>query len=157
MPGGFPAAWGERVRKLGCEAALADDPTTVCDGARTTGTMGKGQIEEHGLCVRTPDGRALITGCDHPGIADMAERAVQLVKSPLHLVVGGFHMGGASSRQIQAVIDRFEKLGVATVAPCHCSGHGVRMSMQRAFGDRYLRCGVGTRFAFGASREGKGR
>jgi 7,8-dihydropterin-6-yl-methyl-4-(beta-D-ribofuranosyl)aminobenzene 5'-phosphate synthase len=148
MPAGFPAAFGEQVRKLGGEATIAADPTAVCDGARTTGTMGKGQIEEHGLCVKTPDGWLLVTGCAHPGIAEMAERATKLVESPLRLVVGGFHMGGASKPQIEAVIARFEKLGVAAAAPCHCSGDGTRRLFKEHYGERYTPACVGTSLHF---------
>ncbi|MFW6106916.1 MAG: hypothetical protein ACOC8H_02020 [bacterium] len=127
---------------------------SVCDGVITTGTMGNGQIEEHGLCVKTPQGWVLITGCAHPGIVHMTERATQIVESRLHLVVGGFHMGGASKQQIQAVIDRFEKLGVARVAPCHCSGNGTRRQFREHYGERYTPACVGTSLHFQAGDSG---
>lgn len=147
-PSGFPPGFHKRVKGLGGEPTVADPPTTVCEGARTTGTMGKGQIEEHGLCVKTAKGWVLITGCAHPGIADMAERATKVVEGPLHLVIGGFHMTGASEREIEAVIERFEELGVATVAPCHCSGDKTRRLFKAHYGERYTPACVGTSMRF---------
>jgi len=155
MPAGFPAAFGNRVKQLGGKPVVADDAAAVCDGARTTGTMGKGQIEEHGLCLKTPDGWVLITGCAHPGIADMADRATRLVESPLRLVGGGFHMGSASKQQIQAVIDKFEKLGVKTVAPCHCSGDRTRKLFKEHYKERYTSACVGTSLRFWAGDKGE--
>ncbi|MBN1513221.1 MAG: MBL fold metallo-hydrolase [Phycisphaerae bacterium] len=155
MPAGFPAAFGERIEKLGGKAIVADESTAVCEGAKTTGTMGKGQIEEHGLCVQTPVGWALITGCAHPGIAHMAERATRLVESPLNLVVGGFHMGGASRQQVEAVIEQLEKLGVATVAPCHCSGDNTRKLFKEHCGKSYTAACVGTSLRFPSQEHGE--
>jgi len=148
LPAGFPARFIERVRSLGSTPRVADEATTVCDGAITTCTMGRGRIEEQGLCVQTPDGWVLITGCAHPGIDDMVEQATELVGSPLHLVIGGFHLGGASTSRIQAVIDRFEKLHVATAAPCHCSGEATRRQFKTHYGERYVDVSVGTTLRF---------
>lgn len=155
MPAGFPDSFRTRIEKLGGRAVAADESATVCPGAVTTGTMGKGRIEEHGLCVKTVEGWVLITGCAHPGIGDMAERATELVEGPLRLAVGGFHMGGASRRRIEGLIERFEKLGVATAAPCHCSGDETRKLFKRYYGDRYIPACVGTSLRFRPDNDGE--
>jgi 7,8-dihydropterin-6-yl-methyl-4-(beta-D-ribofuranosyl)aminobenzene 5'-phosphate synthase len=156
LPTGFPATFGERVRRHGGQPIMADGPTPVCQDASTTGTMGKQEIPEQGLCVNTADGWVLITGCAHPGIANMAEQATHLVQAPLHLVIGGFHMGGASKEQIEAVIQRFKKLGIATAAPCHCSGDATRRLFQKEYGDGYTPACVGMSLHFVPKSRGEG-
>ncbi len=148
LPAGFPAAFKERVELLGARVQEAPESEVICPGARTTGTMGKGAIEEHGLCVKSARGWVLITGCAHPGVAEMATRARQVTDAPLCLVVGGFHMASQSARQIGAVINRFEELGIQQVAPCHCSGDTARQLFERHYGDRCTLAGVGSVLKF---------
>ncbi len=154
-PVGFGDSFKRRVSKLGGEVIEADESINICDGAMTTGTMGKGYIEEHGLCVKTPHGWVLITGCAHPGIADMTEQATKLADSPMHLVIGGFHMSAASKRQIEKVIDKFEKLGVEKAAPCHCSGNTTRMLFKKHYDDNFIPACVGTSLHFKPQKQDK--
>jgi 7,8-dihydropterin-6-yl-methyl-4-(beta-D-ribofuranosyl)aminobenzene 5'-phosphate synthase len=148
MPVGFPSTFRERVRSLGAYPEEAADSAVICDGVRTTGTLGIGAIEEHGLCVKIREGWVLVTGCAHPGIADMVARAKQITDGPIHLVMGGFHLGPQPRREINALIDRFEELGVVRVAPCHCSGEPARRLFQERFGERCTLAGVGTVLRF---------
>jgi len=144
LPGGFPAAFKQRVRALGARPIDCDDSQLVCEGVRTTGTLGRGAIEEHALCIRTGRGWMVITGCAHPGVENLAAAAKELTGGPLDLVIGGFHMGGHSGARIRAAMDRLEKLGVRRAGPCHCSGNGARKLFQQRFADRCLLPGVGT-------------
>jgi len=153
-PTGFPGSFAKRVEKLGGRFIEADEPTDICPGAATTGTQGKGRIEEHGLRLRTPEGWVLLTGCAHPGVDAMAEQATRQVAGGLRLVMGGFHMGGAPRRRIEGVIEAFEALGVAAAAPCHCSGDATRELFEQRYGDRYIAVHVGTSLRFGGKDAG---
>jgi len=148
IPTGFPLQLQDHWRSLGLEVKEAGESVAVCEGAKTTGTLGKGAIEEHGLCVKTGEGWVLITGCAHPGVANMAAQAQQITGAPLHLVVGGFHMGGQPKARIEAVVNRFEELGIRRVAPCHCTGEAARKLFAERFGERCNLAGVGTVFRF---------
>jgi len=148
IPAGAGASLAEQIRSHGAEPIEADASADVCDGAKTTGTLGKGAIEEHGLCVKTAAGWVLITGCAHPGAAVMAAKATEVTAGALELVVGGFHMGSHSKAQIDAVIDEFEKLAVRRAAPCHCSGDNTRKQFQQRYGQRCSLVGVGAVFDF---------
>jgi len=152
VPGGFPAAFLERIRSLGARPVPSGQSQRVCPGVCTTGTLGKGQIEEHGLCVQTHKGGVVITGCAHPGVGKMAAEAKRLANGPIHLVLGGFHMGGQTDRQIHAVIDRFEALGISEVAPCHCTGDTARGLFKQRFAGRCVLAGVGSVFRFHCER-----
>jgi 7,8-dihydropterin-6-yl-methyl-4-(beta-D-ribofuranosyl)aminobenzene 5'-phosphate synthase len=146
VPGGLGGSLGRAVRAHGGRPVEAKESAEICPGARTTGTLGLDAIPEHGLCVRTADGWVVITGCAHPGVANMAARAKEITGGPIALVVGGFHMGGYSARQISAVVDRFEQLDVKRVAPCHCTGDAARTAFKEHYGDHCVLAGVGEVF-----------
>ncbi len=146
VPVGFPAAFKEHARALGYTVIEADEPEVVCPGAKTTGTLGKGAIEEHGLCVRTKKGWVLITGCAHPGVDNMAAQAQKITGGPIDTVFGGFHMIQKPTSTINGVIKRFQELGVRQGAPCHCSGDDARRLFKEAYGDEGLYAGLGTVF-----------
>jgi 7,8-dihydropterin-6-yl-methyl-4-(beta-D-ribofuranosyl)aminobenzene 5'-phosphate synthase len=147
VPAGFPDGFKRQVRRGGGVVVEAEQSVAVCPGARTTGTLGAGAIEEHGLCVQTPEGWVLLTGCAHPGVAELAARAREAA-GPICLVVGGFHLGSHSRQEIIAVIDRLEALAVERVAPCHCTGNPARRLFAGRFGDRCTLTGVGGTFGF---------
>ena len=145
LPESFPESFKENARRKGAEVVDVHGPATICQGARSTGQMGR-NIREQGLCLETREGLVVITGCAHPGIVAMVERAKTLSKKPVHLVMGGFHLSSASVAEVAAVIARFRELGVRNAAPCHCSGDRTRQMMEEAFGQRYLPSGVGASF-----------
>ena len=85
-------------------------PTEISPGVYSTGTLG-GLIKEQSLVVNTKKGNLVITGCAHPGLAKIIDKAKQL--GEIYAVLGGFH--GFS---------KLEKLrGIKLIAPCHCTKH----------------------------------
>lgn len=148
LPSGFPAEFRDRVRALKAEPIVAAEATKLCPGVKTTGTLGAGALEEHGLCVRTGKGWVLITGCAHPGVDNLAARAREVAGESLHLVVGGFHMRDWPTERIDAVIDHFEQQGVERSAPCHCSGDDTRARFKERLAERCSLVGVGDVFRF---------
>jgi len=84
--------------------------TEISPAVHSTGALGK-LIKEQSLVVNTEKGNTVITGCAHPGLAKIIDRAKQLGK--IYAVLGGFH--GFS---------KFEKLqDIELIAPCHCTQH----------------------------------
>ncbi|UCE60688.1 MAG: MBL fold metallo-hydrolase [Phycisphaerales bacterium] len=149
MPVGFPAEFKSHTRSLGFELVEAEESKTICPGVLTTGTLGRGAIEEHGLCVNTAEGWVLITGCAHPGVTNLAARVKEITGGPIHLAMGGYHMPQEPKETIVAVMDRFEELGVIRSAPCHCSGEGARRRFKHRFKERCDLIGIGHVFTFG--------
>ncbi|MBC8873945.1 MAG: MBL fold metallo-hydrolase [Planctomycetes bacterium] len=147
VPKAFAADFKQEVSHSGAELVETEGPVKVCDGAWTTGVLTQPLVEQ-GLCLETSAGPVVVTGCAHPGIAQMARAATSRAKKPVHAVLGGFHMSRASADQIDTVIERLKELGVQQVAPTHCSGDNTRRSMKEAFGDKYLPSGLGAKFVF---------
>jgi len=115
----------------------------IADGILTTGEIG-GNIPEQALLVRTENGLVVITGCAHPGIVRIVERAKELTNDPVYLVLGGFHLGDKNKTEISAIIADFRRLGVQKVAPCHCTGERAIAMFADEYGQSFIRTGVGT-------------
>jgi len=140
--GAFAAALAPAVRKAGAALKPLDEPTELCPGVWTTGALGR-RIPEQALVLDTPDGLVVITGCAHPGVVEMVDRACTLRKGAIRLVLGGFHLGGLDDTAVDAVIAAFRSRNVAFVAPTHCTGDRAIARFQAAFGDRFVPAGSG--------------
>jgi len=109
------------------------DPVSLGEGIWSTGVMGRGTPEQ-GLVVATPRGAVLVTGCAHPGVDELARRAVELSGGKLRLVMGGFHLLGASPGRIREVVEGLLATTTA-VAPGHCTGEEAMQALAEAFPD----------------------
>lgn len=99
-------------------------------------------IKEQGLAIKSSKGLVVITGCSHPGIIEIIKRAREIDES-IYLVLGGFHLGGASDSELRDIIKNFRELGVEKVAPCHCSGDRTRQLFKEEYKDDFIENGVG--------------
>jgi 7,8-dihydropterin-6-yl-methyl-4-(beta-D-ribofuranosyl)aminobenzene 5'-phosphate synthase len=140
-PRSFPARFKADVRSL---TALEEvvGPAEILSGVYTTGEVGSGIVEQ-ALAVETSEGLVIITGCAHPGVVEMVRRARQVSEAEVYLVLGGFHLGGASQQRIERIIADFRALGVRRVAPCHCTGDKAMRAFADAFGSGFIQNGVG--------------
>jgi 7,8-dihydropterin-6-yl-methyl-4-(beta-D-ribofuranosyl)aminobenzene 5'-phosphate synthase len=59
------------------------------------------------------------------------------------LLLGGFHLGGASRTGIQAIVARLRSLGVRKVAPSHCTGEAATALFRQAWGHDFVEAGLG--------------
>jgi 7,8-dihydropterin-6-yl-methyl-4-(beta-D-ribofuranosyl)aminobenzene 5'-phosphate synthase len=117
-------------------------PVEVAPGIYTTGSV-SGPVIEQALIVQTAEGWVLITGCAHPGVVKMVERARQVVGGDVMLVMGGFHLTEATQSRVQADIRGLQTLGVQKAAPSHCTGDDAIEEFAAAFGGNYIPAGVG--------------
>lgn len=141
VPVSFPESFkmdvGARTDLVEVEEAM-----TIAPGIITTGEM-RSTVVEQALAVETQAGLVVVTGCAHPGIVDMVREAREAADDEIALVMGGFHLGGASPGEIKRVIADLRGLGVKRVAPCHCTGDRARQAFVDAFGDDAVLAGVG--------------
>jgi 7,8-dihydropterin-6-yl-methyl-4-(beta-D-ribofuranosyl)aminobenzene 5'-phosphate synthase len=147
MPAAFPASFKADVRAR-TDLVEVTGPMEVMPGVYTTGQVGSGIVEQ-ALVVETSAGLVIVTGCAHPGIVEMVRRAKEVTAGEVALVMGGFHLGGASRGQIEGIIAEFHRLGVEQVAPCHCTGDQARRMFAEAFGTGCTLAGVGWAMSMG--------
>ncbi len=102
-----------------------------------------GSPPEQALVIDTPQGLVIITGCAHPGVERMVLAAKRQFKEQIYLVMGGFHLGNASSNEVKKIIKEFKRIGVVHVAPCHCTGDQAINQFKNAFGENFISVGVG--------------
>ena len=147
----FPASFRQGVAQR-CETVLVPDAgIELFEGLHLTGNAG-GSIPEQALVAETSEGLVVLTGCAHPGILRIVRLAAERYGRPIHLVMGGFHLGGQPMSSIEAIIEGFRELGVALVAPTHCTGDEAIAAFREAYGEGFIQVGVGV-----VVRAGRGR
>lgn len=79
-------------------------------------------MEEQALYLMLKKGVVVITGCAHPGVVNIVQHAKKSTGSRIHMLIGGFHLGGAGQDRIRKTMDQLKSLGVDRIAPLHCTG-----------------------------------
>ncbi len=141
LPRSFPAGFKSQVQAR-AELVEVDGSMELVEGVYTTGQMGSSIIEQ-ALVLATTRGLVVITGCAHPGIVEIVRRAKEVGGDDVYLVLGGFHLGGASQERIEPIIAAFTQMGVQKVAPCHCTGDQAIGLFREAYGQDFVQAGVG--------------
>ncbi len=141
VPASFSESFKRDVRAR-TDLVEVSESMTIAPGIHTTGEV-RSTIVEQALAVETEEGLVVVTGCAHPGIVAMVRRAKEALDGDVALVMGGFHLGGASPAKIEGIIAELRNLGVKRVAPCHCSGDNARRACVDAFGEDAVLAGVG--------------
>jgi 7,8-dihydropterin-6-yl-methyl-4-(beta-D-ribofuranosyl)aminobenzene 5'-phosphate synthase len=109
------------IREAEGTPIVCSNPAYLMEGVMSTGEM-IGGVSEHSLVINMRDkGLVVLSGCAHPGIVNIVERAQQVSGiSRVYAVIGGFHI--SSKREGAYVAEFLHKLGVKVVSPCHCTG-----------------------------------
>lgn len=143
IPTSFPDSLRQKIKSYGGEYIDVKNSMEISEGVYSTGEMGT-WIKEQSLIVNTEKGLILITGCAHPGVVNIIEKAKEMFpEKNVFLVLGGFHLSGASDSELKGIIENFRKLGVQKVAPCHCSGDRCRELFKEEYKENFLENGVG--------------
>jgi 7,8-dihydropterin-6-yl-methyl-4-(beta-D-ribofuranosyl)aminobenzene 5'-phosphate synthase len=142
LPESFPPAFRQEILQQGTAVETVSGPRQLLDRMHSTGEMGSA-IKEQALIVDTTAGLVIITGCAHPNVADMAERAQRYLGKPIYLLFGGFHLDGSSHARIETIIARLNALGVSKVAPSHCTGEKATALFREAWGNDFIEGGLG--------------
>jgi 7,8-dihydropterin-6-yl-methyl-4-(beta-D-ribofuranosyl)aminobenzene 5'-phosphate synthase len=119
-----------------------NQPTKICEGAIVLGPMGD-RIIEQSLVLDTEKGLVIVTGCAHPGVVAIAKKAKEELSRDIYMILGGMHLLRHSEEDLDGVIDALKQLGVKKVAPSHCSGDKAIAKFKTAFGDGFIKMGVG--------------
>ena len=141
VPQSFPARFKNTVQTK-THLIEVHEPREIGEEVYTIGELGTGIIEQS-LVVRTDEGLVVITGCAHPGIVEIVRKAKALSSDEVYLVLGGFHLGGKSRKEIEGIISDFRQLGVRKVAPCHCTGEQAIEMFHQEYGEDFFQCGAG--------------
>jgi 7,8-dihydropterin-6-yl-methyl-4-(beta-D-ribofuranosyl)aminobenzene 5'-phosphate synthase len=142
VPESFPASFKKDVENFGAKVVEVHEPLKIFEGVYSTGELGT-WIKEQSLIIQTDKGSIVITGCAHPGIVKIVEKAKEVVQDDIFLVMGGFHLGSESENAIKKIVLSFRELGVHFTAPCHCSGDLARQLFEEEYQEKFILAGVG--------------
>ncbi len=150
LPQSFPESFKNGVKEYGADIIEITDSIPISNNVYSTGELGI-SIKEQSLVVDTKEGLIVITGCAHPGIVKIVEKAKELFNKDIYLAMGGFHLYNTSKNGIEEIISGLNNLNVQKVGPCHCSGDFARELFKDDFGENFVEIGVGKRFTIVSS------
>ena len=140
----FRSSFKKSVSALGATITEVDQPTIISDHCVSTGELKDFVRNEHSLVVATNAGAIIITGCAHPGVVNIVERAKRITNSEVLLVMGGFHLLSEGNSCAKKVAASLKDLGVRYVAASHCTGgQDITEAFIGVFGNNYLQSGAG--------------
>jgi 7,8-dihydropterin-6-yl-methyl-4-(beta-D-ribofuranosyl)aminobenzene 5'-phosphate synthase len=142
LPESFPASFKQAIQDCGAGVKTVGKPAQLFAQVHSTGEMGE-WIKEQSLILETPKGLVIITGCAHPGIIQIAEKAKGVLKKDIYMVVGGLHLAGTSITRICEIIQKLKDLGVEKVAPSHCTGEEAISLFKENWGEDFVEGGCG--------------
>jgi 7,8-dihydropterin-6-yl-methyl-4-(beta-D-ribofuranosyl)aminobenzene 5'-phosphate synthase len=140
-------AWG-KLYDTG-NFVLVDRLTEVSPGIFLVRSVSqkKGTLElpELTLAIKRPNGLLLVDGCSHAGIEAILE-AASAVDSRTEIVFGGLHLVTTPVEEIDVLVENLKtKWNVQRIAPGHCTGEPAFARLKKAYGEKYLYAGLGTR------------
>ena len=99
------------------------------------------------LVVDTEKGLVIVLGCAHAGLINILTHVnAMLPDRPIHMVIGGTHLGFADQRQFDATVTALESFGVQRLGASHCTGLANCARLQHLFGERFFFAAAGTRW-----------
>lgn len=130
------------VRSLGLKPVQVNNTVEVSRGIYVVKPL-YGPPIEGALAIKTDKGLVILVGCSHPGVVNIVEQATRDIGVKPYIVLGGFHMSGASPQDVQKVVSQLVEMDVEKIYPLHCSGDNVRSYLADHYKDNYGGGGVG--------------
>jgi 7,8-dihydropterin-6-yl-methyl-4-(beta-D-ribofuranosyl)aminobenzene 5'-phosphate synthase len=121
IPESFSKEFKEGVKGNCSGLVEVKDPVEIIPGVYSTGDM-NGPVREQSLALVTDGGAVVITGCAHPGVDRIVEKAIDVTGDKFLFVMGGFHLHGAVKVRLDVLASVFEKCGVKYCGASHCTG-----------------------------------
>jgi 7,8-dihydropterin-6-yl-methyl-4-(beta-D-ribofuranosyl)aminobenzene 5'-phosphate synthase len=139
----FGREFKDKALALGAELVEIEKLTQIIQNVFSTGEIPgayKGKyMAEQALVLKTKNGLTIITGCAHPGILKMVEKAkTKFPDESIYLVLGGFHLVESDKRAIEIVAENFKKMNIIKAGPTHCSGDMAEEIFKRSYGDNCI-------------------
>ncbi len=144
----------EELESLGARFHLSPKPMEFLPGFLSSGEIERkhwnravGYLTKNGEYVKDPvkDDMALIvdlgkevaviTGCGHSGILNIAEHTLNLAGKPIKALIGGFHLREARKELLRETIEGVKSIGVERLYAGHCTGIDEYAYLKANFGN----------------------
>jgi len=95
--------------------------------------------EEIALIARIQGkGLVILTGCGHPGIIEIVEKAVALFPGEkVEVITGGFHLTGLEKKKVQGIGEGLKKFAPSFLLPGHCTGFEANLVLAEIFENKF--------------------
>lgn len=78
-------------------------------------------VDDSALVYRSQRGLVIITGCSHAGLVNIMEYAKKVTNEKIiYSIIGGFHLIGKTSDEMDELIGYLKTQNIGRVLPCHC-------------------------------------
>jgi 7,8-dihydropterin-6-yl-methyl-4-(beta-D-ribofuranosyl)aminobenzene 5'-phosphate synthase len=106
-------------------------------------------LPELSMMLDTERGAVLLVGCSHSTIEAIVRESLAVAGGAVALVMGGYHLLPYTEEELTDLASRLKnELGVTHVAPAHCTGHLAFKVLMSAYGDGFIRAGLGSEIRF---------
>jgi 7,8-dihydropterin-6-yl-methyl-4-(beta-D-ribofuranosyl)aminobenzene 5'-phosphate synthase len=144
----FSREFKDKAFALGADLVEIEKLTQIIQDIFSTGEIPgayKGKyMAEQALVLKTNNGLTVITGCAHPGILKMVEKAkMKFPDESIYFVLGGFHLMESDKRAIEIVAENFRKMNIIKAGPTHCSGDMAVEIFKNSYGDNFIQIKAG--------------
>lgn len=99
------------------------------------------------LVLEAKAGLIVLLGCSHPGVVNILEAVQNRLNKPLHCVMGGTHLVGASKERLDESIKYLQKLELPFLGLSHCTGDDAINRVQKEIEHFFLNT-TGTTLVF---------
>jgi 7,8-dihydropterin-6-yl-methyl-4-(beta-D-ribofuranosyl)aminobenzene 5'-phosphate synthase len=142
-PQSFPDKLVKAVTNSGASAAPIISFQELQTNIFSLGELGDA-IPEQSLAIKTVKGIIVITGCAHPGIINILEKAKSSFPGePIYLALGGFHLHKRTESELRGIVNEILKIGIINAAPSHCSGDAARSIFKEVYCNSCFEIGTG--------------
>lgn len=157
----------------GAEIILSEGPYELGPGCWTTGAIPRLSFEKSGapstmaywdgsalvrdyleddqaVVINVKDkGLVIVSGCAHSGIVNTVNYAREISGvQTVWAIIGGFHLGRSSDREIRRTVAEIKKLAPKMVVPSHCTGFAAIQQFAAEMPDEFVPGLVGTTYLF---------
>ncbi len=143
----YPSSFSEKFKDAikqnkNPKIEIGKDPLEISKGIWTSGTMGR-DIHEQSMFIKGEHGTIVITGCAHPGIAEIVKKSTEVTGEIPYHVIGGFHLRALDMEQAEKKANELKSLNIKKITPTHCTGDIAIEAIKKVFKDGYSRGGAG--------------
>jgi len=167
---GIPCFCEQAVERRRDQLVLTEKPTSISSGLMVTGPVPRVTdfedtggpffldaqcakpdplVDDQAVFFDSTEGTAVLLGCAHAGVINTLRYVRQLTdERPIHAVLGGMHLGGASAQRLKRTIDELREMNIHRLGPAHCTGRAATAALWDALPGRCVPCHVGTQVEF---------
>ena len=167
---GMPYPCEQALQRCCGQLVLTEKPTLISNGLMATGPVPHVTefedpggpffldaqcakpdplVDDQAVFFESTRGTVVLLGCAHAGVINTLRYVRQLTdERPVHAVLGGMHLVGASVQRLKRTIDELREMKIDRLGPAHCTGRAATAALWDALPDRCVPCHVGTQVAF---------